>query len=363
MAEGGKYPSCLVRDEAVFFDKNLQKTFRMKLLIWLHGNILFCSVGFLTTVASYYFTLSSSPSTYDLFFCTTWFEIFLACYSYEIFWFMSHERMSRLLTNVLTVIEKVERHCQEEQLSLLKSYKTIKLVRTAACGIYAFISAFICYRRVPDSRLPVFLRGLPFTDSRIVTLQAVQYVISTMGLMAGCHFIELLFTLILCIQSYFRALANKLKNSKGEEDIYQVIRLHSELLGSSEELFVYFEPWLSSLLVVLFTVSQLLTISIIKGSTDPEFFMMVPSQMNSMIIICLFSDFLQQSTECFADLAYSLQWRTASRKTGALILMIINRSQKPLSLRCPVVGALCLPVAMNILSKWYKFVQLLMKVI
>jgi len=251
---------------------------------------------------------------------------------------------------------------ESEVIKMRATCKRMKLLQRFMYTNHFTISAIVSLRRIPDSKLPVALRGLPITNPWIILLQLVQCIINPPALISASHFFETVITFVICINDSFRVLRHRLKNAHSDEDFCTVIYLHGQLLDSCSQVIDILEKWLYWIATSMFCVSLGVTMSMVGGVIDMENMLLLPGQMSSVLILCLFGDKLQESTESFANIAYSLHWYAGTSKHRSLVLMSIIRARKPLSLRCGVFGYLSFPVAMNVFNKWYKFLNFLLKV-
>ena len=222
-------------------------------------------------------TWTSSSTTYDLYYCTTWYLLLTTCSAYQLFWSHPDPRLNPLLRTLSATMREIGRGAPEsEVLKMRATCKRMKLLQRFMYTNHFTISAIVSLRRIPDSKLPVALRGLPITNPWIILLQLVQCIINPPALISASHFFETVITFVICINDSFRVLRHRLKNAHSDEDLCTVIYLHGQLLDSCSQIIDILEKWLYWIATSMFYVSLGVTMSMVGGVIDMENMLLLP---------------------------------------------------------------------------------------
>ncbi|KAE8737717.1 Odorant receptor 47 [Frankliniella occidentalis] len=157
-------------------------------------------------------------------------------------------------------------------------------------------------------------------------------------------------TLALVSAALLRTLAQMVQVARTTRQLYAALDDHRELLQP------LFHIHCGALGFAL-----LATTALVKGHHDLYVLGLWPIAFAYTTVLGLEGDLVQESSELMLHAAFAGHWQEGARRFRRDALFVMLRATKPVSIRAAWLGNLSLPTLHSLLSSWYSFTQLFIR--
>ncbi|KAJ1528071.1 hypothetical protein ONE63_007989 [Megalurothrips usitatus] len=200
---------------------------------------------------------------------------------------------------------------------------------------------------------------------------APQYVLQSTAIscsffcFAGLQVVHV--TLALVAAALLRTLAQLVSAARGRRQLRRAVQDHQALLAVVARFCAVFEEPLFHIHAGALGFALLATTLVVKGQRDLYVLGLWPIAFAYTTVLGLEGDLVQESSELMLDAAYSGRWQSLrGRQDGGLpfakdVLLVMRRASRPATIRALWLGPLSLPTLHRLLSSWYSFTQLFLR--
>ncbi|XP_052131605.1 uncharacterized protein LOC127751687 [Frankliniella occidentalis] len=168
-------------------------------------------------------------------------------------------------------------------------------------------------------------------------------------------------TLALVSAALLRTLAQMVQVARTTRQLYAALDDHRELLQVLASFSRVFEQPLFHIHCGALGFALLATTALVKGHHDLYVLGLWPIAFAYTTVLGLEGDLVQESSELMLHAAFAGHWQEGARRFRRDALFVMLRATKPVSIRAAWLGNLSLPTLHSLLSSWYSFTQLFIR--